>query len=327
MDVSDIIDSVDILEYVSQYCDFEEKNGEYWALSPLKEENTPSFSINTEKQYFYDFSSGSGGNILTFIQKYHRCDFYKAIDILKKYANITEDASIANKRLATTTVLKRFKKPKQRARESKGVLLDSDYMERYEFNTEKLSAWIDEGIPLDILRKHGVMYDAFSNRIVHPIYNLNGDIINVCGRTLDPDYKEKKIRKYTYFKPLGELDTIYWLYQNKKEILEKNEIILFEGAKSVMLSESWGVTNTGAILTSHLNPLQLRILIKLGVKVVFALDADVDIDEDDNIKKLKRFVQIEQVVNVDNVLAEKMSPVDRGQKVWSALYERRVSIN
>lgn len=326
MDVSDIIDSVDILEYVSQYCDFEEKNGEYWALSPLKEENTPSFSINTEKQYFYDFSSGSGGNILSFIQKYHQCDFYKAIDILKKYANITEDVTI-NKRLTTTKVLKKFKKPKPRAHESKGVLLDSDYMSRYEFNTNKLQAWVDEGIPLEVLRNHGVMYDEFSDRIVYPIYNLNGDIINVSGRTLDPDYKAKKIRKYTYFKPLGDLDTIYWLYQNKDEILRKKEIILFEGAKSVMTAESWGITNSGAILTSHLNPLQLRILIKLGVKVVFALDEDVDIADDANIAKLKRFVKIEKIVNVDKLLSEKMSPVDMGKEVWQTLYERRVPVN
>lgn len=326
MDVSDIINSVDILEYISQYCDFEEKNGEYWALSPLKEENTPSFSVNTEKQYFYDFSSGSGGNILSFIQKYNNCDIHKAIDILKKYANITDDVTV-NKRLETTKVLKRFKKPKQRVHSSKSILLDPDYMARYEFNTEKLSIWIDEGIPAEILKAHDVMYDAFSDRIVYPIYNLNGDIINVSGRTLDPEYKSKHIRKYTYFKPLGDLDTIYWLYQNMAAILQKKELILFEGAKSVMKAEGWGINNTGAILTSHLNPLQLRILIRLGVRIVFALDEDVDISADANIDKLKRFVKIEKVVNRDNLLSAKMSPVDKGEKVWQTLYERRVSLN
>ena len=326
MDVSDIINSVDILEYVSQYCDFEEKNGEFWALSPLKEENTPSFSINTDKQYFYDFSSGNGGNILSFIQKYNHCDFYKAVEILKKYANITDDITI-NKRLTTAKVLKKFKKPKPKAHESKGVLLDSDYMSRYDFNTDKLKIWIDEGIPIEVLKNHGVMYDEFSDRIVYPIYNINGDIINVSGRTLDPDYKAKRMRKYTYFKPLGDLNTIYWLYQNREEILKKKEIILFEGAKSVMIAESWGITNTGAILTSHLNPLQLRILIRLGAKVVFALDEDVVIENDANVAKLKRFVKVEKVVNRDNLLSEKMSPVDKGKEVWQNLYERRIPIN
>lgn len=110
MEVDDILEQVDILEYISQYCDFEEKNGEYWALSPFKEEKTPSFSVNTEKQRFYDFSSGAGGNLIHFIRRYNDCGFIDAINILKKYANITEDSERAIGRLESTKVAKRFKR-------------------------------------------------------------------------------------------------------------------------------------------------------------------------------------------------------------------------
>ena len=82
MTLSELIDSVDILEYISQFSEFEEKNGEYWALSPLKEEETPSFSVNTEMNRFYDFSSGKGGNVLSFIKAYNHCSDSKAADIL-----------------------------------------------------------------------------------------------------------------------------------------------------------------------------------------------------------------------------------------------------
>ena len=74
MEVEEILDQVDILEYISQYCDFEKKGGEWWSLSPFTEEKTPSFSVNTEKQMFYDFSSGAGGNLIHFIEKYHTAD-------------------------------------------------------------------------------------------------------------------------------------------------------------------------------------------------------------------------------------------------------------
>lgn len=53
----------------------------------------------------------------------------------------------------------------------------------------------------------------------------------------------------------------------------RDEVILFEGAKSVMMADGWGVRNTGALLTSHLNENQFQVLLKLGVKVSFALDA------------------------------------------------------
>lgn len=85
MELSELIESVDILEYISQYTEFTEKNGEYWGLSPLKEEKTPSFSIRKEENNFYDFSSGVGGNVLTFIRYYNKCGYQKAIEILKEY--------------------------------------------------------------------------------------------------------------------------------------------------------------------------------------------------------------------------------------------------
>lgn len=56
MELSELIESVDILEYISQYTEFTEKNGEYWALSPFKDEKTPSFSVRKETNSFYDFS-------------------------------------------------------------------------------------------------------------------------------------------------------------------------------------------------------------------------------------------------------------------------------
>ena len=75
MELSELIESVDILEYISQYTEFTEKNGEYWALSPFKDEKTPSFSVRKETNSFYDFSSGIGGNVLTFIRYYDKCGY------------------------------------------------------------------------------------------------------------------------------------------------------------------------------------------------------------------------------------------------------------
>lgn len=326
MEVDDILEQVDILEYISQYCDFEEKNGEYWALSPFKEEKTPSFSVNTEKQRFYDFSSGAGGNLIHFIRRYNNCGFIEAVNILKKYANITDDSERTICRLESTKIAKKFKHKSPIAKESKSVVLPPNYMERYEFDKEKLRVWEEEGISFDTMKKFDVCYDSFSNRIVFPIRNYAGDIINVCGRTLEKDFKEKGLRKYTYFKPLGVLDTLYGFSDNKQAIIEKKEIILFEGSKSVMLAHGWGVNNTCAILTSHLNPQQLLFLIKLGIRVVFALDEDIDITEDINIAKLKRYVKIEWVKNRDGLLNSKMAPVDAGFEVWNELYERRTAL-
>ena len=325
LSLPEIIESVDILEYISQYCDLEIRpDGEYWGLSPIKDERTPSFSVNTEIGRFYDFSSGAGGNVLDFIRAYHKCSFQEGVKLLKEFANLDSADTVAKtKRLQATSIAKKFSNQKRETKQSKVSVLPDDYMVRYDRDLEKLQSWIDEGISQESLDKFQVRYDTFSDRIVYPIRDMAGNIINISGRTLDPEYKKHGLRKYTYFKPLGILDTIYGFAENRDEILTQKEIILFEGAKSVMLADSWGIKNTGAILTSHLNPQQFQLLIRLGINVVFALDAEVNIREDKNIMRLLPYVPVWWVRNREGLLEEKDAPVDKGEEVFRLLYESR----
>lgn len=324
MDITDLVKSVDILDYISQYTDFQERNGEFWGLSPLKDENTPSFSVNTDSQLFYDFSSGCGGDVLEFIQRYHKCGFKKAVSLLKKFAGTDENSHV--RQIQCVSIMKKYNTHHKRKKESKAKKLPDDYMSRYDISEEMLSPWESEGISKETMEFFQVRYDPFSNRIVFPIRDVSGSIINVSGRTLDPDYKSKKTRKYTYFFPLGTLDTLYGLSENIQEIMDKKEIILFEGAKSVMLMRTWGYRNAAAILTSHLNESQFQILLRIGVRVVFALDYGVDIREDSQIMKLKRYLPVEWIRNMGNILKDKMAPVDAGRENWEFLYKNRIAL-
>lgn len=326
MEVSEIIERVDILSYISQFCELEERNdGEYWGLSPLKEENTPSFSVNVDKQRFYDFSSGKGGNVLDFIRQYHKCDFMEGLRILKKYANIRDDdPSTSSQRLLATSVAKKFKNHQKKEKENKSTILPADYMNRYERNPNKLSVWRDEGITPESMERFSVRYDPFSDRIVYPIKNSDGKIVNIGGRTLDPEWKEKNLRKYTYFFGWNGGVPIYGLPDNINDIKHANQIILFEGAKSVLLADTYGVKNTGALLTSHLSKDQLKMLIKIGVnEVVFALDKDVDIRTIDRIRALMAYTNISYIYDKNDLLEEKDAPVDRGKDVFLKLLAER----
>lgn len=325
MEPAQVLERVDILDYISQFCDLERRgDGEYWGLSPLKDEKTPSFSVNTQEQVFYDFSSGQGGDAIAFTQAYYHCGFQKALEILSKYAGVSEtDGAQTVRRLQATNIAKKFRQKREQKRESACEILPENYMERYELRPDKLAVWESEGISFETMDKFQVRYDPFSDRIVYPVRDPEGRIINVSGRTLDLDYKEKRLRKYTYFFPLGSLATIYGLFENRAEIQAKKEVILFEGAKSVLLADSWGIGNTGAILTSHLNKQQFKLLISLGVRVVFALDKEIDIREDKNIMKLLPYVPVEWLRDDTGALSPKDSPVDRGREVFEKLYKER----
>jgi len=326
MELNQLIESIDIVEFISQFVDLEQRGDEWWGLSCFKSEKTPSFSVRKTPPCFFDYSSGIGGNVFTFVKYYYKCGASKAIEILKKYVGFNGEIAAPREKLAATVVCKRFQKQKTIKKASEATVLPDDYMERYEKRDDKLAVWEQEGISRESLDKFQVFYDSFSDRLVYPVRNIDGKIVNIGGRTLDPLWKEKKLRKYTYFQSWGSLDTIYGVAENMQCIKKSGEIILFEGCKSVLIADTWGIYNCGAILTSHLNPQQMKILAKLGCRVVFALDKDVNIREDHNINKLKQYVNVEYICDKGNLLDEKDSPVDKGRETFEKLYSQRLKL-
>lgn len=323
MEIKDLVSQIDIVDYVSQYVDLHPQNGEYFGLCPFHSEKTASFSIIPSSSRFYCFGCGASGDVLDFAKAYHHLSTPAAIDHLKKYAGITEGKSSSV--CSMLRIARKFQQRPMRAI-APHTFLSADVMDRYEDVPEKYAAWIKEGISEAQLKRFNVKYDRFSDRLVFPIRTPTGEIFNISGRTLDPNFKEKGLRKYTYFYKMGVLDTLYGLFENRDTILKAGEIILFEGAKSVMLASTYGAANCAAVLTSHLNPFQTKILIGLSVRVVFAFDSDIDPRQDAEIQKLKHFVPCEWVRNRDQLLAPKMAPVDAGASIWGQLYERRERI-
>lgn len=332
MEVSDIIDAVDIVEYISQYTDLQQKGDEWWGLSPFRDENTPSFSVRKETGYFYDFSAGFGGNILDFIMKIDGVDLVRAINKLKQYAHIVElpDGQVSQ-RLSATKIAKKYKTSVRSQPKCTAKILPVDYMDRYEFRRDKLMPWHDEGIEWEVMHDYGVRYDAVDDRIVYPIKDFQGNIFCVSGRTCDPRWKEKGIRKYTYTSSIGALPTIYGFSDHRQNIIDSHEVVIFEGCKSVLKMVGWGRKNVGALLTSHLSPIQFEFLVKLSsfhdVRIVFALDSDVDITKDENIKRLCSYARVEWVQNRDAILDDKEAPVDKGFDTFEQLYKMRGRLN
>ncbi len=323
MEIEELIQSIDIVEYISQYVELTQKGDEWWGLSCFKSENTPSFSVRKDPPFFYDYSSGIGGNLYRFIMEIKHCTPAEAVEEMVRFSGVDAESVKPREKMAATIDCKRYMRKKSTEKPSKATILPDNFMERYSVNPEKLSVWEAEGISKEALEKFQVRYDEFSDRLVYPIRNLSGQIVNIGGRTLDPEWKKKELRKYCYFYSWGTLDTIYGLAENMNSILEKKEIILFEGCKSVLIASSWGIHNTGALLTSHLNGNQMKILARLGCRVVFALDKEIDIRKDKNIQRLKQFVNVETIFDAENLLAEKDAPVDKGIDVFRKVYMGR----
>lgn len=322
MTANELVEKCSIVEYISQYVDLKERRGEYWGLSPFKEERTPSFSVNEEKKVFYDYSSGRGGNVLNFIMYYKRCNFKTAINTLKDFFGIKDEITFLNSE--TFSSMRKFK-PKQKIENSfERKILPSNYMDRFE--KRRITLWEEEGILPEIIEKHGVRYDTRSDAIVMPIHDNYGNFINVKGRRISPEAKELGLPKYFHYFKLGQLDYFYGLYDKQSEVFEKNEIILVEGEKSVMKLEGWGYNNAVAIGTSVLTEQQIKILIPFGVNVIIALDKDKNPCYNNEVQLLKRFCNVYVILDKWKMLGEKDAPVDKGLDVWNKLYEGKFAL-
>lgn len=324
MDLRELISSIDIVDFIGQYVDLQPRNDEYFGLSPFKEEKTPSFSVRRDPPLFYDFSSGKGGNVYDFAKYYFKRNARDTIKILEGFKGIDGIELSKYRPMSAVLDCSRYAPIKHTVKESANVILPNNCMEKYEVNWDKAKIWEDEGISRESMTKFGVKYDPLFNRLVYPIMDLDGNIRNIGSRTLDKDYKAKGLRKYSYTEKWGTVDVIYALYENMTAVKSTGKIIIVEGMKSVLKCDTWGIHNSAAILTSHLNPYQFKILLSLNLnEIVFALDNDVDVHADSRINELNRFVNVTYLHDYSGLLQEKDAPVDEGRDVFEELCKRR----
>lgn len=316
--LQDMLDQASIADYIRQYVELEEHNGELWGLSCFKEENTPSFSVNPEKNVFKDFSSGKSGNIINFIMKYHSCGIADAINILKEWMGITDDISYST--LPIVKELRKYK-PKVHPAKKNHIYLDSYEFKKYD--TVPIPSWNDEGITDELCHKYQIQYDHRKPCITIPVWDNDGRLINILCRTTDPQAEKKRIPKYVYRYKLGNLDFFWGWYQHIESIKKTNQVILVEGAKSVLKLEKMGHENAAAILTSHLDDEQLKILITCGFDCVFMLDKNVNPWVDPNIQQLRRFCKVYIAEDRHNFLGPKDSPCDKGMQVFEQIFAER----
>lgn len=88
----DIVEEVrsgnDIVDVISSYVKLQKKGGSYFGLCPFHNEKSPSFSVSGNKQMFYCFGCGEGGNVFSFLMKYENMTFPEAVRMLAERAGI-----------------------------------------------------------------------------------------------------------------------------------------------------------------------------------------------------------------------------------------------
>lgn len=322
--------NVDLLEYASRSMDFVKRGHDsYAAHCPKHRDDTPSLFITPSKNAFHCFSCGRSGYLLQWLMVYEGLSYNDAIDKISELSGVDVknlkkcDALIFYKELSRIANADNEKKNIERE------ILPETYLNQ--FVDIPPPEWIDEGISPEIMKKYKVRIDTVKNRIVYPVYDNDGNLIGVKGRTRFRNYKLMGLQKYQNYQKIGTCDYFAGMVENRENIIKQNQVIIFEGIKSGMKAEQWGYNYWLSSETSNLNDAQIKILVGLKVRdIIIAYDNDVPMNKIcGNVKKLCKFANVYALYDRFELLGspeEKLSPVDKGKDVFEALMRQKIKL-
>ena len=291
-----------VSQVVGKTVQLKKRGKEFIGLSPFKNEKSPSFTVNDEKEFYHCFSSGEHGNIFDFLMKTKSIGFGEAVRSLaveagmqpyrfsnfdkkkdlryQTYKNIFKDyLNYFHQRLFNSDNKEALNYLLQRG-------LKKNIIEEFQlgyvswqnnFYEELLKKYSEEELNLTGLfyynDKTGKFIDRFNSRIIFPINNITGDTIAFGGRII----RESKLAKYinspeTEFYKKGNM--IFNLDKAKDTRSKTNEVLIVEGYMDVVSVYSSGIKNVIANSGTALTERQINLIWKFFSDPIICLDGD-----------------------------------------------------
>jgi DNA primase len=291
--------NIDLVDYIGRFVDLKKRGKNYFGLCPFHNENTPSFSVNPEMQYFKCFGCGKYGDLFTFVEDYHHVDFPEALEMMAEEAGVKlenyqdfddsykEKAQIYEMHERATkfyhkTLLSSKGEKARRYLKNRGLTKETwkefqiGYAPReYKYLTNKLQKnYKSETIKKAGLVKPDKLIDKFYDRVMFPIFDKRGRAIGFTARVLDAKEKRPKYVNTSETPIFKKRQQLFGLHQAKREIHKQNFAILVEGATDVISSSNVGVKNIVAPLGTSITKEQLQVLSRYTDTIAIAFDND-----------------------------------------------------
>jgi len=306
--LEDLKNRVDIVEVVRKYAELKKSGKNYMCRSPFRNERTPSFCVSPDKQFWYDFGNSEGGDVISFLEKAENINFQEAVEMLSEMTGLEIPESFTQKQSKVSkedkkdiiglhneaneyfhTQLKNNNKALQYLHD-RGItdIVINDWKLGYGGDSKDglTKHLLSKGFNEKLIAQSGVaferdfgnktMMDRFHHRVIIPIREpKKGDIIAFSGRDISG---EKKVAKYinspenpVYHKS----STLFGLDRARKEIREKDSVVLVEGNFDVISAHTSGITNAVATCGTSLTDDHLRLLKRSTTNFTLAFDTDI----------------------------------------------------
>ncbi|MFH1050628.1 MAG: DNA primase [bacterium] len=314
-----ILNSLDIVDIISDVVDLHRKGANYWALCPFHGEKTPSFSVSPTKGIYKCFGCGVSGNIITFQMEYYKMTYPEAIKELARRAGVfIEDRPFTpaekekqTKRDLALGVLNAASDYYHKMLKSPSGKQALGYLRKRNFSDELIDTFVlgfapdswdalivelrkqnyDDMVLIDgglvIERDDGDIYDRFRNRVMFSIHDHLGKVVGFGARLLDDEIKQAKYINSPQTEIYDKSKILYGLFHSKDEIRKLGYAILTEGYADVLTLQQAGYRNSIASSGTSLTKEQLTSLFRYCKTIYFVFDAD-----DAGIKATERGLEL-----------------------------------
>jgi DNA primase len=297
--------SADLVDVAGDYVRLKKSGSRYKALCPFHNEDTPSFSVDPEKNLFYCFGCQKGGDVFAFVQEMEGVGFLESARMLADRFGIPlpeddRDPEAASETEAIYHALRfaarffyRQLTQTERGRPALEYLKDRGFVpktiKRFGLGYAPdawdalLSAAEDEQIDPETLEQAGLVverksgngyYDRYRNRVIFPILSHVGKVLGFGGRILDDDADQPKYINSPETRVYDKSKALYGLYQAKKAIRNEEEVLLVEGYTDVTSLHQAGVEHVVASSGTALTAEQVQTLDRYAKRIILLYDAD-----------------------------------------------------
>ncbi|VVN84723.1 DNA primase [Pseudomonas fluorescens] len=304
--IDDLLNRTDIVDVVSSRVQLKKAGKNYTACCPFHKEKTPSFSVSPDKQFYYCFGCGAGGNALGFLMDHDNLDFPQAIEDLAKAAGMEvprEESSRPHKPRQPTdsplypllTAAADFYRQALKSHPQRKAAVDylkgrgltgeiardfglgfappgwDNLYKHLSSDTLQQKAMIDAGLLVENAET-GKRYDRFRDRVMFPIRDSRGRIIAFGGRVLGDDKPKYLNSPETPVFHKGQ--ELYGLFEARKHNRNLDEIIVVEGYMDVIALAQQGLRNAVATLGTATSEEHMKRLFRVVPSVLFCFDGD-----------------------------------------------------
>jgi len=297
--INRVLEEVDIFQVISQYVDLKKRGKNYFGLSPFRSETKPSFSVAPDKNMWYDFGSGQGGNSVQFLIEYEKISFSEAIRSLAEKHNI-EIIEVGNEQqsnlydqlyeihnLAYLFFSNNLKSSsgKKATKYLNDRFFNQAIIEKFNIGFA-LDSWdmlykeLNQKFPVEVIEKSGLFsngkkgfLDRFRNRIMFPFYSPSGKVIGFSGRSLS-EIEDVKYLNSPETLLFQKSKVFYGSYITMPEIRKQNYVLLVEGQTDFLRLYEKGFKNVLATSGTAFSSKHARALGKYTNRVILTYDSD-----------------------------------------------------